>query len=46
MGALIGIAFQLIFLAISLMITLIVWAIRLTVMLFGLAIAAVSSRRR
>jgi hypothetical protein len=46
MGALIGIVFQLIFLAISLMITLALWTVRLTMMLFGLAIAAVSSRRR
>ena len=46
MGALIGLILQLTFLAISLMITLMIWTVRLSIMLFGMAIAAVSSRRR
>lgn len=46
MGALVGIVFQLTFLVVSLMVTLIIWTVRLTIMVFGMAIAAVSSRRR
>lgn len=45
MGALIGIAIQLIFLAISLMITLVVWMARLMIMLVAALMAAISSRR-
>jgi hypothetical protein len=46
MGALIGIAIQMVVLAISLMITLVVWAVRLTMMLIGTLIAMASSERR
>lgn len=46
MGALSGIVFQLFFLAIGLMITLLIWTVRLMIMLIGLAVAAISSKRR
>ena len=46
MGALIGIVIQLTMLAIGLMITLVVWMVRLTVMLAAALVGAMSSRRR
>jgi hypothetical protein len=46
MGALIGLAIQLMMLAISLMITLIIWAVRLMIMLLAALFAMISSARR
>jgi hypothetical protein len=43
MGALIGIIIQLAMLAIGLMITMVVWAVRLTIMVFAALMAAISS---
>jgi len=45
MGALIGLAIQLTMLAIGLVITLVVWMVRLSIMLFAAVVGAMSSRR-
>lgn len=45
-GALTGIVVQLTMLAVGLMVTLVVWTVRLTMMLVAAAISAVSSMRR
>jgi hypothetical protein len=45
MGAVIGIAIQLTMLAIGLMITLVVWMVRLTIILVAAVVGAMSSRR-
>jgi hypothetical protein len=46
MGALIGLMVQLTLLAIGLMITLIIWTVRLTIMLFSALFAMIASARR
>jgi hypothetical protein len=46
MGALIGLAIQLTMVAIGLMITLVVWMVRLTIMLVAAVVGAMSSKRR
>jgi hypothetical protein len=45
-GALIGLAIQLLIMAMSLMVMLLVWTARITIMLVSMVIAAISSRSR